>query len=190
MSTITLTDNALMFKVKEGDLDRMGLLFERHHRALYGFFMQMLKQGDLSKDLVQTVFFKMLKSRHTFTGSGPFVTWMYHIARNVLHDHYRQVKRKGIHADLIDMTEDIAGGSLADERIEKKQELQTLALAMDQLNEKDRELLVLCRFQELRYSEVARLLNITEGAVKVRVFRALNQLRDHYLKVTSEKNCA
>jgi RNA polymerase sigma-70 factor (ECF subfamily) len=179
-----------MFKVREGDLDKMGLLFERHHRALYGFFVQMLKQGDLSKDLVQTVFFKMLKSRHTFTGSGPFVTWMYHIARNVLHDHYREVKRKGVHTDPADMNEDLSGGTLADERTERKEDLQMLALAMDMLQEKDRELLVLCRYQELKYSEIAHLLNITEGTVKVRVFRALNQLREHYLRISTEKNCA
>ena len=180
-----------MFKVKEGDLDKMGLLFERHHRALYGFFVQMLRQGEQSKDLVQTVFFKMLKSRHTFTGSGPFVTWMYHIARNVLRDHYRQVKRKGLHTELADdVQQDLEGGALADEQIEKKQELQALAMAMDQLNWQDRELLILCRYQELKYSEIAHLLHITEGAVKVRVFRALNQLREHYLKVSTEKNCA
>ena len=183
----THTDNALMLQVKAGDLDKMGLLFERYHRPLYGFLFHMTKQKEPSEDMVQVVFFKMLKYSQTFTGSGEFKTWMYHVARNVLNDHYRKSKRTPVYYDISGMEESISGGQFANERIEKKQELKMLSAAMDKLSAENRELLVLCRFQELKYHEIAKVLNMTEGAVKVRVHRALNQLKITYLQLHSKE---
>ena len=62
-----------------------------------------------------------------------------------------------------------------------------LSMAMDKLSVENRELLVLCRFQELKYNEIAVVLNTTEGAVKVRVHRALNQLKTTYLQMHSKE---
>lgn len=62
-----------------------------------------------------------------------------------------------------------------------------LSAAMDKLSAENRELLVLCRFQELKYHEIAKVLNMTEGAVKVRVHRALNQLKITYLQLHSKE---
>jgi len=61
-----------------------------------------------------------------------------------------------------------------------------LAVAMDKLSNENRELLVLCRFQELRYKEIATILGINEGAVKVRVHRALQELKNHCLLLAKE----
>jgi RNA polymerase sigma factor (sigma-70 family) len=172
-----------MLKVKDGDIDKMGLLYERYNRQLYGFLLHMCRQKELSEDLVQNVFFKMLKYSKGFTGTGEFKTWMYHIARNVLYDHFRKDKRTPSHYNLQDFEEKIEGDQLADGQLEKKQELKTLEIAMENLSEGNRELLILCRFQELKYHEIARILNISEGAVKVRVHRALNELRSTYLRI-------
>lgn len=57
-----------MLKVKSGDLDKMALLFQRYHRPLYGFLFHMTGHREASEDMVQTVFYRLLKSRHTFTG--------------------------------------------------------------------------------------------------------------------------
>jgi RNA polymerase sigma-70 factor (ECF subfamily) len=77
------SDKALMLKVRDGDLDRLGLLFERYHRCLYRYFYRLTSQRQTSEDLVQEVFERMLKYRHTYTGKGKFLTWMYQIARNL-----------------------------------------------------------------------------------------------------------
>ena len=66
-----------MLRVKAGDLNRMGLLFERYHRELFGFLYHSSSDADTSEDMVQTVFYRMLKYRHTFTGEGAFSSWMY-----------------------------------------------------------------------------------------------------------------
>src|SRR5689334_1298700 len=110
-----------MLKVKAGDVDKMGLLFERYHRKLFGFLYHMTGQSSISEDLVQNVFYRMLKYRHTFTGEGEFRTWMYHLARNVLADAAKQNKRYAFQADVTEMAEKIGGGSYADEHLQKEQ---------------------------------------------------------------------
>ncbi|HEY5824071.1 MAG TPA: sigma factor, partial [Cyclobacteriaceae bacterium] len=62
----TLADNSLMIKVRDGDLDKLGLLFERYKKPLYGFFYGMNKSQELSQDLVQNTFFRIMKYRHLF----------------------------------------------------------------------------------------------------------------------------
>jgi RNA polymerase sigma-70 factor (ECF subfamily) len=116
-------------------------------------------------------------------GFGEFKMWMYHIARNSVYDHFRKVKRTPSHSDLKDYEERIEGEQHTDGQIEKEQELKTLETAMEKLSDENRELLILCRFQELKYNEIAKILNTTEGAIKVRVHRALNQLKSNYLKI-------
>lgn len=174
-----------MLKVRAGDLDKMGLLFERYHRELFGFLYHMSGSPDVSEDMVQTVFYRMLKYRHTFTGEGAFRTWMYHIARNVLTDTAQQNKRSAQLYDLSDHADRIGGGTLADESLHREQELALLQDALNQLSPEHREVLVLSRYQELKYGEIAQILNTTEGAVKVRVHRAMNELKTIYLKVAS-----
>ncbi|NCI50857.1 RNA polymerase sigma factor [Sediminibacterium roseum] len=174
-----------MMKVKNGDLDRLGLLFERYNRQLFGFLFHMTGQRELSEDLVQNVFYRILKYKHTFRGDGEFKTWMYHMARNVVNDNGRSIKRTIRHQELTEMSENIGGGFAADETVQKKQELATLRNAMANLSEESREILVLSKFQELKYNEIAQILDITEGAVKVRVHRAVSQLKTSYLQIAN-----
>jgi RNA polymerase sigma factor (sigma-70 family) len=172
----TLTDNSLMLRVKAGDLDKMGLLFERYNRPLFGFFYHMTHAADSSEDLVQNVFYRMLKYKHTFTGEGEFRTWMYHLARNVLNDSAKQNKSRD-HYDVNEFADRIGGGTLADESLEKQQDKDFLHKAMAGLSEEYREVLILSRFQELKYDEIAKVLNINEGTVKVRVHSALGEVK-------------
>lgn len=175
----TLTDNSLMLRVKTGDLDKMGLLFERYNRPLFGFFYHMTHNADLSQDLVQNVFYRMLKYRHTFAGDGEFRTWMYHLARNVLNDSVKQ-RRSFNFYDVNEVADRIEGGTLADENLERQQDKDFLHEALGALSPEYREVLILSRFQEMKYDEIAKVLNINEGTVKVRVHRALGELKKRF----------
>lgn len=177
------SDNAVMHKVKAGDLDKMALLFERYHGSLYGFLFRMTKQKEASEDMVQNVFFRMLKYRNSFTGNGEFTTWMYHLARNVLYDHFKKNKNIAQQLDLKNIEDKIAEEEQADEKIHKREELKKLEKAMEKMDMEKRELLILCRFQKLKYREIAEILNISEAAVKVRMHRALNELRNNFLQI-------
>ncbi|WP_353723268.1 RNA polymerase sigma factor [Dyadobacter sp. 676] len=168
-----------MLRVKTGDLDKMGLLFERYNRPLFGFFYHMTHKADLSEDLVQNVFYRMLKYRHTFTGEGEFRTWMYHLARNVLNDSVKQ-NRSFTFYDVNEVADRIEGGISADEGLERQQDYDFLHEAMGALSPEYREVLILSRFQEMKYDEIAKVLNINEGTVKVRVHRALGELKKRF----------
>ncbi len=182
----SFSDNALMQKVKDGDAGKMGLLFERYYRQLFKFMFNMTRQKELSEDLVQNVFLRLLRYPDSFRGFGEFRTWMYHVARNVLYDHFRKMKRTPANDDL-----DIHQGKLQDESdaekmLEKREELDKLEKALRMLSDENRELIVMCRYQELKYSEIASILDTTEGAVKVRVHRAIGQLRTNFLGIKNE----
>ena len=174
-----MTDNAIMLKVKSGDLDKMALLFQRYHRPLYGFLYHMTGQREISEDMVQNIFYRMLRSRHTFTGNGEFKTWMYHLARNVLKDHW---KKAGGSRPVAEWEDRITDEVLVDEQLEKKMELEMLQKRIASLSPESREVLILSRYQDLKYAEIAEVLDLSVGAVKVRIHRAINQLKTLYMQ--------
>lgn len=180
-----MTDNNLMLGVKAGNLEKMGLLFERYHRVLFAFLYHSTGQAATSEDLVQTAFYRMLKYRHTFSGEGEFRTWMYHIARNVLTDHAKKNQRVVYREDIQKLSEQSAFTPAIDNQLEKSEENTALHQALAQLSPEYREVLVLSRFQELSYQEIATILATSEGNIKVRVHRAMKELKQLYLKQNS-----
>ncbi len=171
-----------MIKVKDGDTDKLGLLFERYKKPLFGFFYGMTKDPELSEDLVQNVFVRILKYRYLFRGEGDFKTWMFHIARNVNHDHYRKIKWKGKDS-LENWEERLSNYENRDTQYHQDEELQLLSMAIDRLPEDRREILFLSKFQDKKYKEIGAILGCSEGAVKVKVFRALQDLKEVYRKL-------
>jgi len=181
----SLSDNEIMLEVKNGDLEKMAQLFKRHQRALYGFLYHMTRHRESSEDMVQNVFYRILKYRHTFSGNGEFTSWMYYLALNVLKDNYKKNKQISKQSDISSYSEKIGDSNLTDERFQKEQEVNLLYDAMKNLSIADREILVLSQFQKLKYQEIARIINTSEGAVKVRVHRAFKQLKTLYLKTVT-----
>lgn len=184
MEQDTLSDNHLMLQVKEGRTSCLGLLFERHHKPLYAFFFRLTRDGDLSEDLAQTVFYRILKYKHTFMGKGAFAAWMFHLARNVLADHWRQNKRQGQRDDLakIEETAESSYGPATD----REEEVSLLQKALQQLSKDKQELLELSKFQGLRYKEIADMTNSTENNVRVKIFRAIQELKTLYARLDEE----
>lgn len=174
-----------MLKVKEGDLGKLGLLFERYKRPLYGFFYGLTKNGEVSEDLVQNVFFRILKYRYLFRGEGDFKTWMFHIARNVNNDHFRKNKLNAKDS-LEDWQERLGSNENRSTEIQNDEELQILSMAMDRLPVDKREIILLSKFQDKKYKEIGEIIGCSEGAVKVKVFRALQELKEVYRKLEKQ----
>ncbi|MEO0527628.1 MAG: sigma-70 family RNA polymerase sigma factor [Bacteroidota bacterium] len=168
------TDENLMLKVANGDLDLLKILFERHHIHVCNFLYKMCGDKMLSEDLTQDVFYKVMKYRTSYN-SGRFVAWLFTIARNSLNTHFSRVKE---HHENID----VVGYKLMEEREEKNEDHSHLQKALDQLGASDKELLVLNRFQEIKYQELAEIVGSTPGAVKTKVSRALKKLRLIYFE--------
>lgn len=177
------TDEELMSRVAGGMLDASALLFQRYQRSLFNFFLRFGFSRHASEDLVQSVFERLLKYRHTYRPGQPFRSWLYQIARNVRADFQRQNSRWT--DQPLDGLEQLADWmeSPADQRVENRETLAQLQRAMQQLPVEQLEVLILTRFQGLKYAEVGTMLTCTEGAVKVKVFRALQQLRELFFKL-------
>ena len=172
-----------MVQVKNGQVDKLGLLYKRHSRALFGYFYHLCQDAAHSEDLVQNVFFRLLKYRHTFRGDGKFTTWMYHTARNVRVDAFKK-GRKLQYAETLEPWEaKMETASNREAEITQAEEVDRVRLALKALPEDKRELLVLSRYQGMKYHEIAQLINSTEGAVKVKIHRALKDLKQAYLSL-------
>jgi RNA polymerase sigma factor (sigma-70 family) len=182
---MNLSDEALMTAVREGDVQQLTLLFERYQKPLFDFFGRMNGTRAGSDDMVQDVFFRILKYRATFRNENRFRPWLYQIARNVRTDHSK--------SDFgpEDPRVSDAGTFSSDSpvyRLEQDEDAAILRCALGMLSDEKRELLVLVWYQEMKYQDIADLLGIDVGAVKVRVHRAVKELRRGFDRISSEKS--
>ena len=180
-----MEDEQIMQEVRGGNVAKLEVLFDRHHRALFRYFVRLTSDRSWSEDLVQDVFFRILKYRHTYQAGTTFRAWMYQVGRNVWLD--QAGRRKGEvalpeHAGEIGSDE-----TPADRQVQNKQETALLRKALAALPPEKREVLVMSRFQELKYDEIAAALQCEVGTVKVRVYRALRELGDRYFSLGGER---
>lgn len=165
-------DEDLMLGVRNGTADMLGVLFDRYHAPLFSFYCKSTGDPAASEDLVQDVFYRILKYRHTYRPGTVFRTWMYRIARNARLDGFKKQTAE----ERLEAPTAVAVDPPLD--LERKQEEALLRRALMRLSDEKREVLLLSRFQELSYQEIAQVLGCEVGAVKVRVFRALRDLGD------------
>jgi len=174
-----------MAEVGAGQVARLAVLFERHHRSLYRYFVSMSRHREQAEDLVQEVFVRMLRYRTSYDPAQSFTAWMYQIARNAGVD---QVRKRG-RAEVIDIDavqqRDTSAGP--EESASLGQDLALLRRAMEQLPEDKREILVLSRFQGMKHEDIAEVLGCEVGTVKVRVYRAIRALEQIYFALEKEK---
>jgi RNA polymerase sigma factor (sigma-70 family) len=179
-----VTDEALMIAVRSGDLAKLGVLFERHHLALYDFLTRLTGDRAAAEDLVQDIFVRVLRYRATFRDEGRFETWLYRIARNARADHFRNRRvSEPLDQAVLERPERAPGPA---RRLEVDRDRARLRRALLMLREDKRELIVLARYQDLRYEQIAEILGVEVGAVKVRVHRAIRELRDIFLQLKDE----
>ena len=173
------SDEALMLALRDGQLSAFDALFRRHYETVRGLCARIMAGGADGEDPAQETFLRVLRHRATFRGDARFTTWVYRIARNVcLEQLARQARDRKI-AERWHL--DAATSSSPDAMMDT----ELLAQAMASLPAEQREVLVLCRFHELPFSEIATILGCTPGAARVRAHRALNELRQ---KLGSDSN--
>lgn len=167
-----------MIRVKEGALADLAEIFERYHLRLYNFFLKLTFDSSLSQDLTQNLFLRIIRYRRTFSGSeNSFKPWIYQMARNVCADHFRKQKKhydnlQQINHNHYNRTE---GRDNFDE-----DDFAKLDHALLRLRPEQREILVLSRYQGLKYDEISRIKNISVSSIKVQVHRTMKELRNIY----------
>lgn len=170
--------------VQAGDSAQLATLFERYHLGLFRYLLSLTRNRTLSEDLVQEVFFRVLKYARSYDPSLSFPVWLYGMARNACFD----ALHKG-HAEMTgnEMEGIRSSAPMPEEVIARKQDVAFLEEALQRLPEEKREVLILSRFHNMRYEEIARILKCEIGTVKVRVYRALKELRERFCELRGEK---
>lgn len=180
-----LSDHDLMLSVKNGNIDQLALLFERHHKKLYNLFLGQTRNPHVSEDLVQDVFVRILKYKHTYRGEGKFTTWMYSIARSAKADHFR--KTKG--TDSLDQVKNIPMDDLGTEdQLVKEDANKILHQALSRLSEEKKDVLLMSRFRHMKYEQIAEIMQCSVGTVKSRVFWAMKNLSKIYKQLSGENH--
>ncbi|MBK1789885.1 RNA polymerase sigma factor [Persicirhabdus sediminis] len=180
-------DVALMLRVKDGDENAFAQLIERHQHAVVGTVAKMLGNSSESEDIAQQVFIRLWKSASRYKVKAKFTTYLYTIARNLVFNESRRKSRKKEFS--IEEREDEHHLQAADESsLDPKQqalqnELQSAVdKAIQNLPEKQRLAVVLRRYENMPYEEIADILELSISAVKSQLFRARTTLRDELAK--------
>ena len=172
-----------MKQVQAGDTAQLAVLFERYHVPLFQYLVQLSRNRTLSEDIVQEVFFRVLKYAGSYDPSFAFKVWLYRLARNAYFDSVH--KRRG-EAPSGNLDELRSEDPVPEEILTRKQDTWLLQEALQNLPAEKREILVLSRFHNLRYEEIAQILKCEIGTVKVRVYRALKELREKFCELRGE----
>jgi RNA polymerase sigma-70 factor (ECF subfamily) len=178
-------DEQIMWEVRAGDVGKLEQLFDRYHRALFHYFLHLTSSRAASEDLVQEVFYRILKYRHTYQQGTSFRGWLFQVGRNAHLDYAGRHKAEVTLLD--DVVEFRAPELLPDRQAQKNQESAMLRRAMAALPREKREVLILSRFLELKHEEIASVMKCEVGTVKVRVYRALRELSDRFFALCGER---
>ena len=173
----SLSDQDLMRRVQGGDHASASEIFERYGRRIYSFAYRFLRNSEAAEDATQEVFVKMLKNSRQFQGDAKLSTWLFSITANFCRDHLRKADNKPKESD--DTLVRIADEAVvtADRQIEMREDQVRVRKALMQLTSEQREAILLSRYQGLSYAEIAEIAGCSEGAVKTRVFRAMESLK-------------
>jgi RNA polymerase sigma factor (sigma-70 family) len=167
------SDEQLMAAVQGGDDDAMGALFDRHHRAVHALCVRLTRDPDLADDVAQDVFLRVWRYARSFRARSSFRTWLYRLAYNACVDaSQRDARWKEV--DPLESRESSAQELPVDAVADRQVILEE---ALSRLPPAHREVLVLSRFHDLGYEEIGRIINCSPGTARVRLHRAMNELR-------------
>jgi RNA polymerase sigma-70 factor (ECF subfamily) len=176
-------DAKLMLRVKEGDATSFALLLERHRAPVIHFLYRMVQNQAVAEELAQEAFLRVYRARTSYEPTAKFTTWLFRIATHLALNSLRDGRFQRFHESLDEEREQAASREIADRRptIEQtlldRARLEEVRRAIAVLPDKQRAAVLMHKYQEMEYSQIARVLNCSESAVKSLLFRAYETLR-------------
>ena len=176
-------DAELMLRVKEGDGASFGLLLEKHRSPVVHFLYRMVQNQAVAEELAQEVFLRVYRSRSSYEPTAKFTTWLFRIATHLALNSLRDGKNERLQERLDKDSTDMPARQVSDNRpsVEQKMvyqvKLEEVRLAVAALPEKQRAAVLMHKYEEMEYSQIARVLRCSESAVKSLLFRAYETLR-------------
>jgi len=179
------SDLELMLRVSRGDVESFALLLNRHRAPLLHYFVRMVRDRGLAEDLTQEVFLRVYQARERYQPEARFTTWLYRIATNLALNAIRDRKGEATAPEPAacegDPTPPLE--RVADQRPTTEQQMMEserqrfIREAIEALPEKQRAAVILHKYQEVDYRQIASVLKVSESAVKSILFRAYESLR-------------
>src|ERR1700752_1985242 len=172
-----LNDQELRRIVQAGAFSPASEIYDRYSSRISNFAYRFLKTSEAAEDATQEVFVKMLKHANQFHGDAKLSTWLFSITANWCRDYLRKADNKTKETDDV-LVALPAPAELSPERtLEQRENERRIQKALSALTPEQREAILLSRYQGLSYAEIAQISGCSEGAVKTRVFRAMETLK-------------
>src|ERR1700719_1055605 len=181
------TDVQLMLDVKAGDEQSFELLLRKYRTPLVNFLYRMVRDTAVAEDLAQEVFLRVYRARNDYAPSAKFTTWMFRIATNLALNSVRDNRHRRMEISVdqtVETGEDEVQALELPERAPSREQVlvartrsKLILRAVHALPEKQRAAVLLHKYQELDYDEIARVLECSESALKSLLFRAYETLR-------------
>lgn len=176
-------DAALMLRVREGCPASFTALLDRHRTPVIHFLFRMVQNQAIAEELAQEVFLRVYRSREKYEPSAKFTTWLFRIATNLAFNWMRDEKsrksQESLHDDdTLNSTKKLRDRSPSVETLlVREAKFEEIREAIGKLPAKQRAAVLMHKYEEMEYSQIARVLGCSESAVKSLLFRAYESLR-------------
>jgi RNA polymerase sigma-70 factor (ECF subfamily) len=181
------TDAEVMLRVKAGDQSAFDYLVQKYRRPLVSFMYRMARNSAAAEDLAQEVFLRVYRSRQTYEASAKFTTWLYRIATNLAVNHARDTRheRPEVTVSLDEPDEetgttlDVADATItAEEALVRRERMLAIRSKVEALPERQKLAVIMHKYQQMDYKQIADVLKLSESATKSLLFRAYETLRE------------
>jgi RNA polymerase sigma-70 factor, ECF subfamily len=177
------SDAQLMLRVKDGDSASYALLLEKHRSTVVHFLYRMVQDYAISEELGQEVFLRVYRSRATYEANAKFTTWLFRIATHLALNWLRDGRKERGQERIDDDSEGGPNLQISDQRPSVEESLLhearmlEIRQAIRALPEKQRAAVLMHKYEEMEYSQIAGALGCSESAIKSLLFRAYESLR-------------
>ena len=176
-------DAELMLRVKEGDGASFTILLEKHRLPVIHFLYRMVQNQAVAEELAQEVFLRVYRSRGSYEPTAKFTTWLFRIATHLALNSLRDGRHRRLEEHLDDDSSETPVRQVSDQRPTVEQRMlhqsrmEEIRRAVATLPEKQRAAVLMHKYDEMEYSQIAKVLNCSESAIKSLLFRAYETLR-------------
>jgi len=179
------SDLELMTRVSRGDTESFAVLLQRHRSPVLNYFVRMVRDRALAEDLTQEVFMRVYQARERYQPEARFTTWLYRIATNLALNALRDRRSEKV-ADIPERQQGDEGSPLervpderptVEQRMVESDRQRLIRQAIEGLPGNQRAAVILHKYQEVDYRQIAKVLKVSESAVKSLLFRAYETLR-------------
>ena len=181
-----LSDAEVMLRVKAGDESAFAYLVQKYRRPMVSFMYRTARNAAVAEDLAQEVFLRVYRSRESYEASAKFTTWLYRIATNLAVNYTRDTRHEraenAVSLDEPDettgLTPDVPDNSLtAEETMLRRERMAAIRRRVQGLPERQRIAVIMHKYQQMDYRQIADVLKLSESATKSLLFRAYETLR-------------